>query len=114
MSQYARTRMIRGDGERAVRAEPDRICDTWTLLVVATLEQGRLRFTDLQRQTPGISQRMLTPMVRKPERDGLASRTAHAEVPPRGEYALTPTGQSAPTAWAAQPPRGRRGRQGRP
>jgi DNA-binding HxlR family transcriptional regulator len=86
--------MIRGAGGRTIRAVLDRICDKWTLLIVATLDQGRLRFTDLHRQIPGISQRMLTLTLRNLERDGLVSRTAYAEVPPRVEYALTPTGQS--------------------
>ncbi|MFG2947839.1 winged helix-turn-helix transcriptional regulator [Streptomyces adustus] len=94
MSEYEHTCMIRGDGGRTIRAVLDRICDKWTLLIVVTLEQGRLRFTDLQRQIPGISQRMLTLTLRNLVRDGLVSRTAYAEVPPRVEYALTPTGQS--------------------
>lgn len=94
MSQYEDTCMIRGDGGRTIRAVLDRICDKWTLLIVTTLERGRLRFTDLQRQVPGISQRMLTLTLRNLERDGLVSRTVYAEVPPRVEYALTPTGQS--------------------
>lgn len=94
MSQYEHTCMIRGDGGRTIRTILDRICDKWTLLVVATLDQRRLRFTDLQRQIPGISQRMLTLTLRNLERDGLVSRTAYAEVPPRVEYALTPTGRS--------------------
>jgi DNA-binding HxlR family transcriptional regulator len=65
-----------------------------TLLVVATLDQGTLRFTDLHQQIPGISQRMLTLTLRCLERDGLVSRTVHAEVPPRVENALTHTGKS--------------------
>src|SRR3954468_8065394 len=94
MSQYEHTCMIRGDGGRTIRTILDRICDKWTLLIVATLDQQRLRFTDLHRQIPGISQRMLTLTLRNLERDGLVSRTAYAEVPPRVEYALTPTGKS--------------------
>ncbi|WP_034091358.1 winged helix-turn-helix transcriptional regulator [Streptacidiphilus albus] len=94
MSQYEHTCLIRGDGGRTVRAVLDRICDKWTLLVVATLDQGRLRFTELQRLVPGISQRMLTLTLRHLERDGLVSRTAYPEVPPRVEYALTPMGRS--------------------
>ncbi|MEU0132498.1 helix-turn-helix domain-containing protein [Streptomyces sp. NPDC006296] len=94
MEQYAHTCMIRGDGGKAVRAALDRICDKWTLLIVATLEQGRMRFSHLQQHIPGISQRMLTLTLRNLERDGLVSRTAYAEVPPRVEYALTPQGES--------------------
>jgi DNA-binding HxlR family transcriptional regulator len=94
MSRYEHTCMIRGDGGRTIRAVLDRICDKWTLLIVTTLERGHLRFTDLHRQIPGVSQRMLTLTLRNLERDGLVSRTAYAEVPPRVEYALTPTGQS--------------------
>ncbi|MGW1065421.1 winged helix-turn-helix transcriptional regulator [Streptomyces aureus] len=94
MSQYEHTCMIRGDGGQTIRAVLDRICDKWTLLIVTTLEGGRLRFTDLQRQIPGISQRMLTLTLRNLQRDGLVSRTVYAEVPPRVEYALTPTGRS--------------------
>jgi len=87
--------MIRGDGDRTIRAILDQNCNKWTLLIVATLDQGVLRFTDLHQQTPGISQRMLTLAVRNLERDGLVARTVYAEVPPRVEYALTPTGKSS-------------------
>lgn len=94
VSEYEHTCLIRGDGGRTIRAVLDRICNKWTLLIVATLDQGNLRFTDLHQQIPGISQRMLTLTLRNLERDGLVSRTVYAEVPPRVEYALTPTGES--------------------
>jgi DNA-binding HxlR family transcriptional regulator len=77
-----------------VRQILDRVGDKWSLLVIAVLESGRLRYTDLQREVPGISQRMLTLTVRQLEQDGLVTRTAYAEVPPRVEYALTPLGRS--------------------
>lgn len=80
------------DHGRAIRDVLDRIGDKWSLLVVATLGARRLRFTELQRHIPGISQRMLTLTVRQLERDGLISRTVHAEVPPRVEYELTALG----------------------
>jgi DNA-binding HxlR family transcriptional regulator len=86
--------MIRGDGGRTIRAILDQICNKWTLLIVATLEEQTLRFTDLHQQIPGISQRMLTLTLRNLERDGLVVRTVHAEVPPRVEYALTAAGRS--------------------
>ncbi|MFE6931694.1 winged helix-turn-helix transcriptional regulator [Streptomyces sp. NPDC057699] len=94
MDQYEHTCMIRGDGGRAIRGILDRICDKWTMLIVATLDEGRMRFTHLHQHIPGISQRMLTLTLRNLERDGLVSRTAYAEVPPRVEYALTDRGKS--------------------
>lgn len=75
-----------------VRQVLDRIGDKWSTLIVAVLANGALRYTDLQRQVPGISQRMLTHTLRQLAEDGLVSRTAYAEVPPRVEYALTPSG----------------------
>ncbi|MEV0847816.1 helix-turn-helix domain-containing protein [Streptomyces sp. NPDC049954] len=94
MSKYRRSCLIRGDGGRAVRGVLDRVGDKWSLLVVATLDGERLRFTELQQRVPGISQRMLTRTVRHLERDGLVSRTAFPEVPPRVEYELTARGRT--------------------
>ena len=94
MSKYQKTCLIRGDGGRSIRGILDRIADKWTLLVIATLDGERIRFTDIQQRIPGISQRMLTRTLRHLERDGLVSRTVYAEVPPRVEYELTPTGRT--------------------
>ncbi|MEV6928678.1 helix-turn-helix domain-containing protein [Dactylosporangium sp. NPDC051485] len=94
MSQYEHLCMIRGDGGHTLRQILEQICNKWTLLVVATLDQQTLRFTDLHQRVPGISQRMLTLTLRNLERDGLVAREVHAEVPPRVEYTLTPTGRS--------------------
>ncbi|KAA9159639.1 helix-turn-helix transcriptional regulator [Amycolatopsis acidicola] len=94
MSRYERTCLIRGDGGRAIRRLLDRIANKWTLLVIATLDRERLRFTELQHRIPGVSQRMLSLTLRHLERDGLVSRTVHAEVPPRVEYELTGLGRT--------------------
>ncbi|MCI3932400.1 winged helix-turn-helix transcriptional regulator [Streptomyces sp. AN091965] len=75
-----------------VRQILDRIADKWSLLVIALLDQRRLRFTELRREIDGISQRMLTVTLRQLERDGLVRRTVHPVVPPRVEYELTPLG----------------------
>jgi len=87
---YERVCLIRGDQGRSIRSLMDRIADKWTLLIIATLHERRLRFTELQRHIPGISQRMLALTLKHLTRDGLVTRTAYAEVPPRVEYELTP------------------------
>ena len=76
-----------------IRQTLDRVGDKWSLLLIAVVEAGPLRYTDLQRQVPGISQRMLTLTLRQLQEDGLVTRTAYAEVPPRVEYSLTPLGR---------------------
>ena len=85
--------MCHSGGGVVVRDALARVGDKWTLLVVGMLEEKPLRFTTLRQVVPGISQRMLTLTLRHLERDGLVSRTAYAEVPPRVEYALTPLGR---------------------
>ena len=77
-----------------IRQVLDRVGDKWSMLVIAVLEEGPLRYTDVQRDVPGISQRMLSLTLRQLQQDGLVTRTAYAEVPPRVEYALTPLSRS--------------------
>jgi DNA-binding HxlR family transcriptional regulator len=77
-----------------IREILDLVGDKWAVLLVGTLERGPTRYTDLAYAVPGISQRMLTLTLRKLQRDGLVSRTAYAEVPPRVEYELTGLGRS--------------------
>ncbi|MET8231194.1 helix-turn-helix domain-containing protein [Micromonospora sp. NPDC005298] len=71
-----------------------RVGDKWTLLTITVLASGPLRFTALHGQIAGISQRMLSQTLRALTRDGLVTRSAYPEVPPRVEYALTPLGRS--------------------
>jgi DNA-binding HxlR family transcriptional regulator len=86
----------------------DRVGDKWSVLVIALLGERGQRFSELRRAIEGISQRMLTLTLRQLERDGLVSRTVHATVPPRVDYALTPLGESvlepltALMCWAQQ------------
>ena len=90
-----------------IREVLDRIGDKWTVLIISTLDARTLRYSDLQASIPGISQRMLTQTLKQLERDGLITRTAYPEVPPRVEYALTDLGRSlldavtALAGWAA-------------
>ncbi|GAQ58943.1 winged helix-turn-helix transcriptional regulator [Streptomyces acidiscabies] len=81
---------VREDCE--VRQILDRIADKWSLLVIALLDNRRLRFTQLRREIDGVSQRMLTVTLRQLERDGLVRRTVYPVVPPKVEYELTALG----------------------
>ena len=78
----------------ATRQVLDRIADKWTALVIGTLEDGPMRFSQIQKRIDGISQKMLTQTLRSLERDGLIKREAFAEVPPRVVYTLTPLGET--------------------
>lgn len=73
-----------------IRNVLSRIGDKWSLLVILTLNQGGvIRFKELQRQIPDISQKMLTVTLRTLEEDGFVNRKVYAEVPLRVEYSLT-------------------------
>jgi DNA-binding HxlR family transcriptional regulator len=67
----------------------------WKLEILFRLFGGRvLRYSELERALPDISQKMLAQQLRQLERDGLVRRVVHAEVPPRVEYSLADWGQS--------------------
>lgn len=67
----------------------------WKPVVLYHLAQaGVLRFGELRRGLPGVTERMLTRCLRELEADGLVRREVYREVPPRVEYALTDLGAS--------------------
>ncbi len=71
-----------------------RVGDKWSVLVIALLDEGSKRFSELRREIPGISQRMLTLTLRGLERDGLLTRTVTPSIPPRVDYELTQLGKT--------------------
>ena len=67
--------------------------DKWSALVLLSLDEKHpipLRYKDLQQAIPDISQKMLSLTLQALEADGMVTRQAYAEVPPRVEYTLTP------------------------
>jgi DNA-binding HxlR family transcriptional regulator len=87
---------------------PFRFGDKWAALVIRCLEYGPRRFCELRVPLHRVTPKVLTQSLRGLERDGLVSRTVHADPKLRVEYALTPLGRSmlepleAACAWAAE------------
>lgn len=81
----------------------------WKLIILFHLFGGQvLRFSDLERAIPAISQKMLIQQLRQMEKDGVVRRIVHHQVPPKVEYGLTDWGQAlcpaldALLTWSAQ------------
>ncbi|MCE7043175.1 helix-turn-helix domain-containing protein [Dyadobacter sp. CY312] len=64
----------------------------WALVICSWLLNGKLRFGELKKKLPNITERMLTLQLRKLEENKIVKRTVYAEVPPRVEYELTEIG----------------------
>ncbi|MER0443566.1 helix-turn-helix domain-containing protein [Streptomyces sp. Edi4] len=82
----------------------DRIGTKWTSMAVKTLADAapdEVRFAELRRRMPGVSQKMLSVTLRGLTRDGLVSRRVEPSVPPRVFYRLTELGLSLEVALAA-------------
>ena len=84
----------------------------WKMVIIFQLfSRGVLRFSELEKAIPGVSQKMLIQQLRELERDGVVSRTVYPQVPPKVEYWLTPWGKAMCPAldqlleWAARRPK---------
>ncbi|KEO75616.1 winged helix-turn-helix transcriptional regulator [Anditalea andensis] len=64
----------------------------WSLPICYSLLNGKLRFGELKKLLPNITERMLTLQLRKLEKNKVLTRKIYAEVPPRVEYELTAIG----------------------
>jgi DNA-binding HxlR family transcriptional regulator len=69
-----------------------RIANKWTAMVVIALSEGSLRFGEIRQSVGGISGKVLADTLRDLQRDGIVSRTAFDQMPPRVDYALTSLG----------------------
>ena len=99
------------DPECPTRRLLDRIGTKWTSMAVKVLAEAaphEVRFAELRRRMPGVSQKMLSTTLRAMARDGLVARRVEPTVPPRVHYRLTDLGLSleeplaAIRAWAEE------------
>lgn len=73
-----------------------RFADKWSLLILCNLQtQGTMRYTEISKAIPDISQKMLTSTLKQLQQDNLLKRKAYAEIPPRVEYSLTELGRES-------------------
>lgn len=77
-----------------LRAATDLFAHTWDPVVLAALRSGPRRRRELRAAIGGISDKVLTDSLRRLLAGGLIERHAHAEAPPRVDYALTGLGES--------------------
>ena len=83
----------------------------WKMVIIFHLfDRGILRFSELERAIPGVSQKMLIQQLRDLEENGIVFRRVYPQVPPKVEYELTEWGQAMCPAldalleWAAKRP----------
>jgi DNA-binding HxlR family transcriptional regulator len=66
----------------------------WKVLIIFHLAQSEVvRFGELKKKIPGVTQRILTNQLREMEADGLILRKVYPEVPPKVEYSLSEVGR---------------------
>ena len=66
----------------------------WKILIIWHLRQGPRRFGDLRNAVDGISDKMLTQSLKELQMDGVITRKAYRQIPPRVEYSLSGSGWS--------------------
>ena len=64
----------------------------WTLLIMHHLSVKTMRFNELQRVLPNLTQATLTKQLRMMEKNGLLIRTVYNQIPPKVEYSLSVLG----------------------
>ena len=69
------------------------ISGKWKILILWYLSYSKLRFSDIQRKLPNVSQKVLSRQLKSLEEDNLIHRKVYPVVPPKVEYSLTDVGR---------------------
>jgi len=72
----------------------DQIADKWSMMVLAVLDDGPLRFNAIRRRLEGVTQKALTQCLRRLERNGLVARHVLSLSPVAVQYDITPLGRT--------------------
>ena len=78
----------------AIEAALDTIGSKWKGVILFHLLEKPIRFNEMPRLIPSVTQRMLTLQLRELERDGVINRKIYPEIPPKVEYSLTEFGET--------------------
>jgi DNA-binding HxlR family transcriptional regulator len=91
-----------------ITATIDVIGGKWKPIIIWVLLEGPHRFGEIHRIIPGMALKVLSRQLKELEGDGILTRTAYPEVPPRVEYALSAKGETLRpvmrllSAWSAE------------
>jgi DNA-binding HxlR family transcriptional regulator len=77
-----------------VKVTVDVVSGKWKPLIIFCLKPGTLRYSELRKQVPGPTHKVLTEQLRQLERDQIICRKIYPEVPPRVEYCLSSYGRT--------------------
>ncbi|MCT2535481.1 helix-turn-helix transcriptional regulator [Aquibacillus koreensis] len=64
------------------------------IILLHLFKKGTQRFSELKRNVPGITQKMLTKQLRELEDEDIIERVVYPQVPPKVEYSITEYGKS--------------------
>lgn len=70
------------------------VANKWTVLVLHVINCRKMRYSEIQRNIPGITQKVLTGVLRQLEQNGIIERTIYPVVPPHVEYEVTDLGRT--------------------
>lgn len=86
------TKKRQADYSCSMEAALNVISGKWKLKILNKLRDGAKRYSDINRNVPGLTEKMLSQQLRELEEDQIVTRTVYPEVPPRVEYELTERG----------------------
>ena len=94
ISEFEKTKKCSGTFVLAVNDTMNVISGKWKLPIIGSLIYGKKRFTEMERDIPGITPRMLSKELKELELNGVVTRTVYSTIPVSVQYELTRSGES--------------------